>query len=38
MLDQSDGRGTDDSFSILRRTGRWRRLRLILVPALIDSP
>ncbi|KAK2170387.1 hypothetical protein LSH36_3g22022, partial [Paralvinella palmiformis] len=33
--DQFDG--TDASFSILRRTGRWRCLRLVIVPALIDS-
>ena len=35
-LGQSDGRGTDELFSILRRTGLWRCLRLVLVSALID--
>ena len=36
-LGQSDGRGTGQLFSIIRRTGRRRCLRLVLVPALIDS-
>ena len=37
-LDQSDGRGTDQLCSyILRRSGRWRCLRLVHVPALTDS-
>ena len=36
-LDQSDGKGTKGSFSIIQRTGRWRWLHLVLVPVLIDS-
>ncbi|KAK2159239.1 hypothetical protein LSH36_156g11046 [Paralvinella palmiformis] len=36
-LDQSDGRSTGALFSILRRTARWRSLRLILVPAFSNS-
>ena len=35
-MDQSYGNGTD-SFSIWRLTGRFPFLRLVLVPALIDS-
>ena len=36
-LDHSDDKGTKGSVSIIRHTGRWRWLRLVLVPALIDS-